>query len=764
MTDLKDILGNFNPDAILGKRKYTSNEPPRIAAINAIREHGLKPPSVIPVIGKVFRFPDSQDTHGKQSAWAVYYEYVVEDGLIATCVFGSFRGDPEKVVWNSQHVEYMTASEARELNDRIAAAQKAAETLRLEEQGKAAQDCKKIWDSLPECKGTAYTQRKRITPYGARLHNGALCVPIYVGNNLTSLQYIADDGSKKFHPMGRIKGGYMRIDGGQDIYITEGYATGCSIHQATGGTVYVAFNAGNLYELCAWLRPQLLGRVVIAADDDYRSPQNAGLTKAKLAADAHGFNVVAPDFKNAERGTDFNDLAIALGDDEVMRQLAPKALTSTEVGKTQSAQSDDMEPPPGVISDIYRFYMATSGNNQPGFAIQTALAITSTMCGRYFVTDNDNMASLFFLNVGRTATGKEHCKRVVEHVMRACSLEARIAGDGFTSGAAVISLLLQKPNCITVVDEFGRYLEAAQSGKNGMQKEANTTLMEAIGRPDGVLRPKSYSTMTLTKDQIDALKDRYVYCPAITLYGLTTPSTFFSSIKVDSVLDGFLNRFLVHVSDAERAPRKRTAMIDVPQSIVNWSDRLRNVVKATNSLEMAGEMPSRKRLFFTDAAYSRQYDFECEMIELQNTLEKDGLEGLAGRANEWAMRLALCLALSRDPQAETITESDVEWSCNYLRKATLRMIDEVKNNMTANYIEEDKKLIYRMIRLHVDGIRLADLQRLKACQKFTLKQLKEYIEGLLDSEMITQESAKGTRSGRPTVLYRATGENDENTD
>ncbi|MBK8121815.1 MAG: toprim domain-containing protein [Sulfuritalea sp.] len=64
---------------------------------------------------------------------------------------------------------------------------------------------------------------------------------------LHSLQFIGASGTKRFLKGGRAAGLYFLIGVvGKVVCIAEGYATGASIHAATGYAVAVAFNAGNL--------------------------------------------------------------------------------------------------------------------------------------------------------------------------------------------------------------------------------------------------------------------------------------------------------------------------------------------------------------------------------------------------------------------------------------------------------------------------------------------------------------------------------------
>jgi putative DNA primase/helicase len=85
------------------------------------------------------------------------------------------------------------------------------------------------------------------------------------------LQFIAPDGCKVFKTGTNKAGHFFKIGRSKDntVIICEGYATGASIHQATGHAVVVAFDAGNLSPVAQGIRlkfPDM--KIIIAADDD----------------------------------------------------------------------------------------------------------------------------------------------------------------------------------------------------------------------------------------------------------------------------------------------------------------------------------------------------------------------------------------------------------------------------------------------------------------------------------------------------------------
>jgi phage/plasmid primase-like uncharacterized protein len=126
--------------------------------------------------------------------------------------------------------------------------------------------------------------------------------------------------------------------------MAEGYATGVSLHAATGLPVAVAFDAGNLKEAALAIRKKLPNAAItICADNDHNRPdgKNIGLIKAKEAAAEVGCKVVVADFLPDEkkRGlTDFNDLHKSRGLQAVKEQVDKGIFAAKETAKNVQAQ------------------------------------------------------------------------------------------------------------------------------------------------------------------------------------------------------------------------------------------------------------------------------------------------------------------------------------------------------------------------------------------------------------------------------------------
>lgn len=759
MGDLSQYVGEFDPLNYAGDFEFATSEHPRIAALNIMIEYGMKPPQALP-IGRICRFSVAQDKGCKKSGWCIYYENTIDNQIIGTITFGSFHGDPEKVIWTNKKTAYMSLAQHSWYTAKIEHARQMQDEERARIAIESASEAQKIWNkSAPVKNDHPYIFKKAIKPFIAKSHNEFILLPVLTNGEISSLQYIDAQGNKRFLPGGAIKGGYCILEGDKSvIYICEGWATGCSIHEATGACVYVCYQVSNIYDVTSFIKKENLSSIIkIAADNDRFKEGNPGLSKALIVGQSLECEVIVPEFKIQEWGTDFNDLHQQEGLDylkEFFNKKQPEKLEST-IQQIKEDHGYSIKPYAGVISDIVSYYNATSGNYQPGFALQTALALGSFFCGRYFMTDQKNVTPLYFLNIGKSGVGKEHTKTVIEEILYAAKLDQHIGGDGFTSDASVLGMLITQPRSIVCIDELGRYLKIASAQGMAMQSSAITVLMEAITRPTGILRAKNYSKFGLTAEQSENLKNRYVIYPSLTISSTTTPSTFYQSINIDSIKDGFLGRFIMYESKAPRELRKPTTMMDVPKAILDWCAQIKKRNGKNIISESHNQKPEPTIIPFTAEANNRQREFAIKILDLQNNLEESGLTEMVSRVVEFAMRLSLVCALSRDPFAKSVSFDDMDWACNYMDMASESMIRSVKSSMVGSAYDAARREIYEAIAKHEQGITKKDMQSRLPFMKHKTKDLNEMLFSLIEGELISQEAHNPPGRGRPTIIYKA---------
>lgn len=301
----------LNWDVIPAETEKSPEE--QAADAMAAADIGIEEIPKIIMDGRMHRFRVTGDKSREKAGWYIFYR----DNLPAGS-FGNWRTGTS-VKWH--------ASSGRELSDvernlLELTYERARQTREAEEQKRhaaAAAECEEIWSRAPAAEdNNEYLRRKKVKSHGLRqTGDGRLIMPIYVGDQLASLQYISPDGHKEFHTGGEVSAGYFLIPGiGSTIYVAEGYATGASIFEASGASVVVALNAGNLLKVGQFLKTRTpAARIIFVADND---ESGIGQTRAKAAAEAVGAQVIIP----PEVG-DANDYAAAGHDLKALLTAAP---------------------------------------------------------------------------------------------------------------------------------------------------------------------------------------------------------------------------------------------------------------------------------------------------------------------------------------------------------------------------------------------------------------------------------------------------------
>jgi len=278
--------------------------------LNEMEAAGLSPAEPLEFIqsGELQRYQVATDKQGTKNGWLVSY---CNSGAPTVHVFGSWKVGASHTV-----VEGGGSQITPETRLLIEQSQRQAKLRKEREQLAVAQDCAEIWERLAPATQHPYLTAKGIKPHITRRWDDSLVIPLVdFTMTLTSLQFISPTGSKSFRKGGKVTGSFCPIGGAELVnsqvcIVCEGFATGASLHEATGIPVLVTFNANNLKPVATSLRLRApAAQIIIAADNDrFTSIGNVGVQKAESAArDASAF-VIIPQFDTNE-GTDFNDLA-----------------------------------------------------------------------------------------------------------------------------------------------------------------------------------------------------------------------------------------------------------------------------------------------------------------------------------------------------------------------------------------------------------------------------------------------------------------------
>lgn len=297
--------------------------------IAAMQRAGLDPATAPVADDKINRIK----VNGEKRSSVTYRLMIDGDGAYGW--FQSFKDCVLHKYHSRSSTQALSPEQAEELRRKREAARKRRDREIKEAQEEAAKLARELWATLKPADGKyAYSTAKGITPLGARFFPGGkvaffddplppcLVVPVYSATGICNLQFIIGK-AKLFMPGGELKGCYGVVKRGEVadwLWIAEGYATACTVSEATGQTVVVAFSAGNIKAVAdAMSEKYPAAEICIAADNDHETEAagkgNDGIAKAKES----GYKYSAP--PPLPGASDWNDYAAIHGIDRTRETL-----------------------------------------------------------------------------------------------------------------------------------------------------------------------------------------------------------------------------------------------------------------------------------------------------------------------------------------------------------------------------------------------------------------------------------------------------------
>jgi len=351
---------------------------------------------------------------------------------------------------------------------------------------------------------------------------------------------------------------------------------------------------------------------------------------------------------------------------------------------------------PGALGEAASWVLQSAIKPNPQYALAAAIGWASTVLGRRVTSCQRNWPSLYLLVVGVSGSGKEHIKWSVETLLESCSLAHLIGPASYTSDSGLLSALLRQPSHVTVIDEFGKVMEAAATKGAARAQSMLRALMEVWGRCDGTMRPQGFSTFGLSQRDADDLASKSIRNPALALIGMATPDSFYDSIGSASARDGFLNRFLLIEDQTGRQPAGHRRAVDVPAALTEWAQAARHLDGLINPDSNATMAPAPRCVPFSTASLGLLDAVEVDCVARMDALDEYGLAEMYGRTREIAMRLALIGACAEG--AEQIESSITSWAVEYVRHYTETAIERIRTTVADSEIDAARNQVLAAIK------------------------------------------------------------------
>lgn len=354
---------------------------------------------------KVNRFGKNKDL------WYICFENFI--------VAGDWSGNLEKVSQpiNSIKFEVLNHQQKYEMIEKAKKVKIDAQKEKDEEYKKAAIQAEHLWQTLSNYGKSDYLENKRLDSIkGIRFgndENGNFIATALIDNcdKIWSIQFIYDNGFKKFLSDGKTKGCYAQFGNqeSQKVFVCEGLATALSILLVNPDCLVVtAYNCHNLKEVTNNILLKYPNKkVIIAGDNDIFKEKNIGKEKAEETAKEFGLDLVLPTFKDtSSKPSDFDDLRQIEGLEEAKKQLNNLTSTIDLMEWEQPILFDEYEVPE-ISSDIlpsplkeFSKELANSTETPEGMNIMAILSVlSSTLQGKFEVKSRQEDSYSETLNI-----------------------------------------------------------------------------------------------------------------------------------------------------------------------------------------------------------------------------------------------------------------------------------------------------------------------------------------------------------------------------
>jgi phage/plasmid primase-like uncharacterized protein len=665
--------------------------------------------------GEIHRVKHKDDKSGTKDAWYVLYEH---PDFISGC-FGHWKNPDARTTWTSFNHAEMSFQQRQDYAVAMEAARVRQEEERKRVHDEVAAQCGAEYGAYPGAPEThPYLQKKQVSSVPGLKFDGLidLIVPmINEHGEIRNLQRINFDGKKLFEPSGEVKGCFFVIAGSESLILScEGLATGISLHMASGATVYVAFNAGNLPAVTAIARRQHPNAKLIVCGDNDRFTKNAkgelmntGALAAKKAANAGGPDVIwtVPTFSDQDtESSDFNDVHVryggiehvkaeldrSIGENENPAIITPDALESlpADLQDNQSGKANANSFPerllttPGLVGRLAEYITQSAHRPQNAFSIAAALQIVSAASmNRYRVAPYNTGLNLYIAIVGDTGCGKDHPRTAIKHILSSLETPVR-AVESIASSAALLRGLIDNRNTLVwLPDELGLYLKVAFSNKGpANDKELLKDVMTFYAIANGIHGGKTYSDRN---NNIDPIVN-----PFLSVLGATTNEELTGSLSGAQIDNGFANRFLYVKTDQARPP-KQIPRRDLPNEVLDHLNRLhRSAAPSQGNLQGVYpiEMTTEAQKIL-DA-----FDHECD-----EKLNVGGMGKLWVRGFDNALRVAGVIALG-DSQPFLLPKVKIKPEHAELAVILVSWcIQSMEDQLIANMADSEFEALYKKV-------------------------------------------------------------------
>ena len=394
---------------------------------------------------------------------------------------------------------------------------------------------------------------------------------------------------------------------------------------------------------------------------------------------------------------------------------------------------------PGFLGTAIDWIEDTARRPNRAMALGAALALVGTAMGRLWAGPTMSGMHLYTLALAPTGAGKDHPMQQIRRVLVASGMHTCLGAEEFQSSPSVINMVLNRPNCICTMDEFGAFIARINSRRaGGFEMGITKSLRTLWGTNHGIFLTPEWAA----KPSVP------VFAPSVGIYGASTHDEFFAALDSKQAVNGFLNRFMLLSVETKAAEVEPKLPADVvPEYIIAGMMARFGGGSATGATSQLNPSANVKPFVipWADEAAKEVYARMVREIERIGDRNPDAVMYLA-RTAEMAVRLAAIRAAGINALKPAVTVADIEWGRAVAMHSAENMAIMAGKYVADTEAQADAKRIIRIIEEAGGRIRKRELLR-KLAHRMKNRDLKDVLDALKESGTITIKQEKPAGGG-----------------
>ncbi|WRH63827.1 MAG: DUF3987 domain-containing protein [Fuscovulum sp.] len=441
------------------------------------------------------------------------------------------------------------------------------------------------------------------------------------------------------------------------------------------------------------------------------------------------------------------------GDHPAAGLLARLDVTAAAASPAPSAPSFSLAIPDGLVGDLTDYMLTTARRPQPLLSLGASLCAIGALMGRNYRTESNLRSNLYVVGIADSGSGKNHAREIINETFFEAGLAHHLGGNKIASGAGLLTALHRQPAILFQIDEFGMFLSAAADRKRSPRHitEILDNMTELYTAAGGIFLGAEYANRDGTNERRD------INQPCLCVYGTTTPLHFWGALQGANVVDGSLARFLILPSD-EDYPEENIAVgiRQAPPALIQGLQLIAaggGGTKGNLTGKTAGQNTAVNPTVvpMTEEARARFRQLSVELTEELRAAAGTAFTAILARIGENALKLALIVAVGRDPARPEIEITAADWAITFVRHYAQRTMEAVERHVADTETEAHLKRLKEIIRASgAKGITKSEITR--ASQWLKSRDRDEILLTLIESGDITT-GMRGS-STKQAMVYR----------